>query len=131
MKQNRKLKSKKRVKRKEAELMGFKLIINNQGQFITEIKNYPMDKVDLHFHKNNAGVITAMLRECKTNFTDLSEELEKIARDVTVGDKFYSIDGTEIEITSKVQDTSDTVYEICRLNTVGNYFLNNILIKIT
>jgi len=26
-----------------------------------------------------------MLRECKTNFTDLSEELEKIARDV-----FYS-----------------------------------------
>ena len=57
MKQNRKLKSKKRVKRKEAELMGFKLIINNQGQFITEIKNYPMDKINLHFHKNNAGVI--------------------------------------------------------------------------
>ena len=48
MQQNRKLKSKKRVKRKEAELMGFKLLINNQGQFITEIKNYPMDKVDLH-----------------------------------------------------------------------------------
>ena len=85
MQQNRKLKSKKRVKRKEAELMGFKLLINNQGQFITEIKNYPMDKVDLHFHKNNSGVITAMLRECKINFSDLSEELEKIARDV-----FYS-----------------------------------------
>ena len=85
MKQNRKLKSKKRVKRKEAELMGFKLIINNQGQFITEIKNYPMDKVTTHFHKNNAGVITAMHRECKTNFTDLTDELEKIARDV-----FYS-----------------------------------------
>ena len=65
--------------------MGFKLLINNQGQFITEIKNYPMDKVNLHFHKNNAGVITAMLRECKINFSDLSEELEKIARDV-----FYS-----------------------------------------
>jgi len=85
MKQNRKLKSKKRVKRKEAELMGFKLLINNQGQFVTEIKNYPMDKVTTHFHKNNAGVITAMLRECKTNFTDLTDELEKIARDV-----FYS-----------------------------------------
>jgi hypothetical protein len=85
MQQNRKLKSKKRVKRKEDELMGFKLLINNQGQFITEIKTYPKDKVNLHFHKNNAGVITAMLRECKTNFTDLSEELEKIARDV-----FYS-----------------------------------------
>ena len=79
MKQNRKLKSKKRVKRKEAELMGFKLIINNQGQFITEIKNYPLDKVTTHFHKNNAGVITAMLRECKTNFTDLTDELEKLS----------------------------------------------------
>jgi|TARA_B100001564_G_C20105563_1_gene431216 hypothetical protein len=85
MQQNRKLKSKKRVKRKEAELMGFKLLINNQGQFVTEIKNYPMDKINLHFHKNNAGVITALLRECKTNFSELSEDLEKIAKDV-----FYS-----------------------------------------
>ena len=63
----------------------YKLIINNQGQFITEIKNYPLDKVTTHFHKNNSGVIKAMLRECKTNFTDLTDELEKIARDV-----FYS-----------------------------------------
>ena len=85
MQQNRKLKSKKRVKRKEAELMGFKLLINNQGQFVTEIKNYTMDKINLHFHKNNAGVITALLRECKTNFSELSEDLEKIAKDV-----FYS-----------------------------------------
>ena len=85
MQQNRKLKSKKRVKRKEAELMGFKLLINNQGQFVTEIKNYPMDKINLHFHKNNAGVITALQRECKTNFSELSEDLEKIAKDV-----FYS-----------------------------------------
>ena len=82
MPQLRKLKQKKRVKRKEAELMGFKLIINNQGQFITEIKNYPADKIPLHFKKENAGVINAMLRECKSNFTELSEELEKIARDV-------------------------------------------------
>ena len=82
MRQNPKLKSKPRVKRKEAELMGFKLIINNQGQFITEIKNYPADKIPLHFKKENAGVINAMLRECKSNLTELSEELEKIARDV-------------------------------------------------
>ena len=57
MRQNPKLKSKPRVKRKEAELMGFKLIINNQGQFITEIKSYPIDKIPLHFKKENAGVI--------------------------------------------------------------------------
>ena len=41
-------KAKPRVKRKEAELMGFKLFINNQGQFIAEIKSYPMNKIDLH-----------------------------------------------------------------------------------
>tara|TARA_Y100000758_G_scaffold82881_1_gene56160 strand:- start:194 stop:454 length:261 start_codon:yes stop_codon:yes gene_type:complete len=75
-------KAKPRVKRKEAELMGFKLFINNQGQFIAEIKSYPMNKIDLHFSKSNSGVITALLRECKANFSELSDDLEKIARDV-------------------------------------------------
>ena len=60
----RKLNKSKRVKRKEADLMGFKLIINNQGQFITELKSYPMEKIPLHFKKENSGVIIAMLREC-------------------------------------------------------------------
>ena len=62
--------------------MGFKLIINNQGQFISELKTFPMDKIPVHFKKENAGVIQAMLRECKTNFTELHTYLEKIARDV-------------------------------------------------
>ena len=79
MKTNRKLKQKKRVKRKEAHLMGFKLIINNQGQFITELSKYPLDKVHLHFKKENAGVIKALLRECDAKFNMLSEDLEKIA----------------------------------------------------
>ena len=78
----RKLNKSKRTKKKEADLIGFKLIINNQGQFITELKAYPMDKIPLHFKKENAGVIQAMLRECKTNFTELHTYLEKIARDV-------------------------------------------------
>jgi DNA-binding HxlR family transcriptional regulator len=78
----RKLNKSKRVKRKEADLMGFKLIINKQGQFITELKSYPMEKIPLHFKKENAGVIIAMLRECKTNFTDLHEHLEKVAKTV-------------------------------------------------
>ena len=82
MKTNRKLKQKKRVKRKEAHLMGFKLIINNQGQFITELSNYPMDKIVEHFKKENAGVIKALLRECNTRFKMLSDDLEKIASDV-------------------------------------------------
>ena len=41
-----------------------------------------MDKIPLYFKKENAGVIQAMLRECKTNFTELHTYLEKIARDV-------------------------------------------------
>ena len=85
MKTNRKLKQKKRTKRKEAHLMGFKLIINNQGQFITELSKYPLDKIHLHFKKENAGVIKALLKECDAKFDMLTEDLEKIASDV-----FYS-----------------------------------------
>jgi hypothetical protein len=79
---SRKVYKSKRVKRKEADLMGFKLIINNQGQFICELKTFPVDKIPLYFKKENSGVIQAMLRECKTNFADFHETLEKIARDV-------------------------------------------------
>lgn len=85
MKTNSKLKQKKRVKRKEANLMTFSLIINQQGQFITELSKYPMDKIGEHFKKENAGVIKAMLRECNTRFDMLASDLEKIASDV-----FYS-----------------------------------------
>ena len=62
--------------------MAFKLIINKQGQFITELSKYPMDKISLHFKKQNAGVIKALLRECDAKFTMLSEDIEKIASDV-------------------------------------------------
>tara|TARA_R100000541_G_scaffold54437_1_gene62922 strand:+ start:303 stop:560 length:258 start_codon:yes stop_codon:yes gene_type:complete len=82
MKTNSKLKQKKRVKRKEANLMTFSLIINQQGQFITELSKYPMDKIGEHFKKENAGVIKAMLRECNTRFDMLASDLEKIASDV-------------------------------------------------
>ncbi len=83
MKTNRKLKQKKRVRRKEAHLMSFKLIINNQGQFITELSKYPLDKIHLHFKKENSGVIKALLRECNAKFDLLTEDLEKIASDVS------------------------------------------------
>jgi len=82
MRPHRKLNKSKRTKKKEADLMGFKLIINNQGQFISELKTFPMDKIPIYFKKENAGVIQAMLRECKTNFTELHTYLEKVARDV-------------------------------------------------
>lgn len=62
--------------------MGFKLIINNQGQFITELSKYPLNKIHLHFKKENAGVIKALLKECDAKFDMLTEDLEKIASDV-------------------------------------------------
>jgi len=73
-------KTSKRVKKREADLAVFKLIINNQGQFITEHSLYPKDKVHLHFKKKNSGIITAMLRETKVKFEDLHILLEKIAK---------------------------------------------------
>ena len=54
---HRKLRKSKRTKKKEADLMGFKLIINNQGQFISELKTFPMDKIPLYFKKENNGDI--------------------------------------------------------------------------
>jgi len=79
---NKKLKSPKRVKKTEADIATFKLIINNKGQFIVEQSLYPLSKIDLHFKKENAGVIKALLRECDAKFSILSEDLEKIASDV-------------------------------------------------
>ena len=72
--------TKKIVKKKESNLSLFKLIINNQGQFITEHSLYPKDKVHLHFKKQNSGIISAMLREAKVKFEDLHILLEKIAK---------------------------------------------------
>ena len=73
-------KTSKRVKKREADLAVFKLIINNQGQFITEHSLYPKDKVHLHFKKQNSGIISAMLREAKVKSEDLHILLEKIAK---------------------------------------------------
>jgi hypothetical protein len=102
--------------------------VDGSKDYVSNIKPVKM-KCSVVYSFNNDALITTGSQTLivKSN----GSWVEKIARDVTVGDKFYSIDGTEVEITSKVQDTSDTVYEVCRLDTVGNYFLNNILIKIT
>lgn len=77
---SRKLKSKPRVKKTEADLAIFKLIINNQGKFILEKSMYPRDKIFLHFKKENSGLINAMLRECEVNFEQLNNCLEDIAK---------------------------------------------------
>ena len=53
-----------------------------RDRFITELSKYPLDKIHLHFKKENAGVIKALLKECDAKFGMLTEDLEKIASDV-------------------------------------------------
>jgi hypothetical protein len=79
---SRKLKEKPRVKKTEADLAIFKLIINNQGKFILEKSMYPRDKIFLHFKKENSGLINAMLRECDFRFDELNNYLEEIIKKV-------------------------------------------------
>jgi len=79
---SRKLKAKPRVKKTEADLAIFKLIINNQGKFILEKSMYPRDKIFLHFKKENSGLINAMLRECDFRFDELNNYLEEIIKKV-------------------------------------------------
>lgn len=74
--------NKKRVKTTEAELAQFKLMINNKGQFIVEKSLYPNNKIDLHFKKENAGLIHAMLRESNTRFDLLTEFYELLLKDL-------------------------------------------------
>jgi uncharacterized protein (DUF2252 family) len=77
---SRRVKATKRVKKKEADLAIFKLIINNQGQFITEKSLYPRDKINLHFKKENSGIISAILRESEARFDMLTEVYETILK---------------------------------------------------
>jgi len=77
---SKKLKASPRVKKTEADLAIFKLIINNQGKFILEQSMYPRNKIFLHFKKENSGLINAMLRECEFRFQELNTYLENIAR---------------------------------------------------
>lgn len=76
-------KNSKRRKKTEADLATFKLIINNTGQFIVEKSLYPKDKVNLHFKKENAGLVSAMLRESETKFDDITELYEILLRELT------------------------------------------------
>jgi hypothetical protein len=79
---SRKLKSKVRVKKTEADLAVFKLIINNQGKFIIEKSMYHLNKIELHFKKENSGLINSMLRECYMEFERLSDFLDQIVKKI-------------------------------------------------
>jgi hypothetical protein len=73
----------KRVKKTEADLLTFKLIINNQGQFVIEKSIYPRDKINLHFKKENAGLIHAMFRESETYFDNLTQTYELLLKELS------------------------------------------------
>jgi hypothetical protein len=73
----------KRRKKTEADLATFKLIINNTGQFIVEQSLYPKDKINLHFRKENAGLISAMLRESKIKFDNIKDIYEILLKELS------------------------------------------------
>ena len=79
---NKKLKGKPTTKITEADLAVFKLIINNQGKFILEKALYPRDKINLHFRKENSGLINALLRECNMSFEKLSDTIEQLIKKI-------------------------------------------------
>jgi len=76
-------KNNKRRKKTEADLATFKLIINNTGQFIVEKSLYPKDKINLHFKKENSGIVTAMLRESETKFDEITNLYEILLKELS------------------------------------------------
>lgn len=55
--------------------------------------------------------------------------INKKMNEIVVGDKLYKADNTEVEITKIEFDSSDTVYNMFKVNIDSNYFVNNILIR--
>lgn len=76
-------KNNKRRKKTEADLATFKLIINNTGQFIVEKSLYPKDKINLHFKKENSGIVNAMLRESETKFDEITDLYEILLKELS------------------------------------------------
>jgi len=76
-------KNNKRRKKTEVDLATFKLIINNTGQFIVEKSLYPKDKINLHFKKENSGIVTAMLRESETKFDEITDLYEILLKELS------------------------------------------------
>ena len=76
-------KNNKRRKKTEADLATFKLIINNTGKFIVEKSLYPKDKINLHFKKENSGIVTAMLRESETKFDEITNLYEILLKELS------------------------------------------------
>ena len=67
----------------EKRARGFRRIISALNDLPMYGINPHLDKIHLHFKKENAGVIKALLRECNAKFDLLTEDLEKIASDVS------------------------------------------------
>ena len=55
--------------------------------------------------------------------------VEVLMRDVTIGDKLFNVDGSEINVDAINYDESDTVYDIIHPETEDSYFINGILIR--
>lgn len=83
MKNRNTRKRNKTVKKKEADIATFKLIINNQGQFIVEKSLYPKEKINVHFKKENSGLVSSFIRESNIKFDELTEIYELLLQELS------------------------------------------------
>tara|TARA_R100000734_G_C3310584_1_gene101360 strand:+ start:454 stop:666 length:213 start_codon:yes stop_codon:yes gene_type:complete len=66
-------------KKKEANLISWKIVIDETNNLITEIKQFPEDKVEEIF-KEDSSIIRAILRNAKAVLEPLHNELQKYLR---------------------------------------------------
>lgn len=66
-------------KKKEANLISWKIVIDETNNLITEIKQFPEDKVEEIF-KEDSSIIRAILRNTRAVLEPLHNELQKYLR---------------------------------------------------
>jgi len=66
-------------KKKEANLISWKIVIDETNNLITEIKQFPEDKVEEIF-KEDSSIIRAILRNARAVLEPLHNELQKYLR---------------------------------------------------
>jgi hypothetical protein len=63
-------------KKKEANIISWKIVVDEANNLITEIKQFPEDKVEEIF-KEDSSIIKAILRNAKAVLEPLHNELQK------------------------------------------------------
>tara|TARA_R100000742_G_C4250084_1_gene68496 strand:- start:659 stop:889 length:231 start_codon:yes stop_codon:yes gene_type:complete len=63
--------------KKEANLISFKVLITKDGKLVTEISQFPLDKVDDIFSKEDRQTVKSIIKHAKTKLEPLHVYLQK------------------------------------------------------